>query len=143
LATQAAELARRVGEQARNTKDSKPMADAESAAKKLVEELAGDLNQAKANANRWAQARAKAQAELSSAEQAIAKEKGDTENAGKITEGLKKALADAEAAVPVKQAAAQAAAAPVGEAKAKVEQAKADHDKLVQEAAAVDPTKKG
>lgn len=143
LAVQAAELARRVADQAQKTKDSKLMADAESAATKLVEGLAGDLTQAKEKAGTSAQARAKAEAELAANEQAAAKEKSDAENAAKIVAGLAKALADAEADVPRKQALAQDAEKPIGEVKAKVEQARSEHDKLVLEAAAVDPAKRG
>ena len=141
LATSAAELVRKINEQAQKTKENpQPLADAEAAAKKVVESLAADLTVAKEKAARWAGAKTKAEGELATAEKAIAQEKSDTENAGKLTEGLKQALAAAEAEVPKKQAAAADAAKPIAEAKAKVDQVKAESDKLADEAAKAAPT---
>lgn len=140
VATLADELSRKIAEQARQSTDSKGLADADAAAKKVLESLAADLTTAKGKAAKWAEARKKADADLASVEQAIAKEKSDTENAGKITEGLAKAVADAEADLPKKRATAQEAAAPVEEAKAAVDQAKAEYDRLSAEAAKLTPT---
>jgi WD40 repeat protein len=140
IATQAAELARHIGEQIQKTKEpGKDLTDAEATAKKVIEQLAGDLNAAKEKAAKWENARKKAETELNTVEQAIVKERTDTENAGKITEDLNKALAAAEADVPVKQAAAKESVKPIEEAKKKVEEAKAEQEKLTAEAAKIAP----
>lgn len=139
LAAELSELARKIGGAAEATKENKNLLDAQASAKKAVEHLATEINAAKEKVNRWTEAKNKAEAELAGAEKEIAAERQATQTADRDLAALKKTVADAEADLPKKQTAAKDAVKPIEEAKAKVDQAKAEYEKLLAEAAKLDP----
>ncbi|QOV88061.1 c-type cytochrome domain-containing protein [Humisphaera borealis] len=141
LAIETADIVRRIGSLAQTSKENKNLVDAEGAGKKVVEQLAAEINAAKEKVNRWTEAKNKAAAELATAEKELAAERSATATAERDQAALKKAIADAQADLPKKEAAAKEAVKPIETAKAKVDQAKADYEKLLSEADKLDPAK--